>query len=39
MDQADGGCAVATVSPVAELCVTSMKPDCLGFESLLRLVR
>lgn len=30
---ADGGCAVATVSPVAELWVTSMKPDFFGLES------
>ena len=33
---ADGGCAVATVSPLTALWDTSMKPACLGFDSRLR---
>ena len=38
-DQAWPGCAVATVSPVTALCVTSMKPCCLGLDMALRLER
>lgn len=39
LNHADGACAVATVSPVAALCETSMKPACLGFEALARFDR
>jgi hypothetical protein len=36
---AEGGCAVATVWPVAALWETSMKPLCLGLAALVRFVR